>query len=120
MRVGPVEIARARTMRALGFPWRPRIGDWYVQHTGYCELVRSLEQAQQLGRNGDSFLPTWDDCRTWLAERGWGDPEMQDSQEAIGMWVRHEDGQLLRATGVSDLDCLYQVILTILLRTSRS
>ena len=115
MIVGPAEIARAKTMRALGFPWRPRVGDWYVSHTGYCELVRDYEHAQQLGKNGDAFLPTWADARSWLGNQGWCDPELRDVNTGVSLWIRHENGTLLKARGDSDLDCLYQIILKILL-----
>ncbi|HIA03622.1 MAG TPA: hypothetical protein EYN66_17240 [Myxococcales bacterium] len=45
---------------------------------------------------------------------GWGDPEFRDEDECVGIFVRHRNGDFLRARGVSDLDCLYQIILQIL------
>ena len=116
-RFGYQEVARAKTLKAVGFPWRPQVGDWFVNHVGYCELVTSLDQAESLGANGDVFLPSWADCRAWLTSRGWGHPEVTDDTDAdITMRVTHRSGRVIRVQGVSDLDCLYRVILTILLR----
>ena len=110
------EVARAKTMKAAGFSWRPRIGDWYVHHNGYCDFVRSFEQVEQIGLNGHVFLPTWSDCRGWLSRRGWGHPEVIDGGEGeVSMLVTHQDGALRRVTGISDLDCMYRIILQILL-----
>jgi hypothetical protein len=105
-------------MRAKGFPWRPRVGDWFVNHLGYCEFVASHEHASAIGGNGDAFLPNWNDCRHWLATRGWGDPEFRDEDGWVGMFITHRSGRLLQARGVSDLDCLYQIILQILFGVS--
>lgn len=117
MKFGAPEVARAKTMKAAGFQWRPRVGDWYVDHTGYCDLVRTYEQAQSIGRNGHAFLPSWDDCRAWLADRGWGCPEIiQDEPGRVSMMITHEKSEeIKRAVGASDLDCLYSVILMIIL-----
>jgi len=115
-RFGAPEVARAKTLKAVGFPWRPQIGDWFVNHVGYCELVKTFEQAQKLGKNGDVFLPNWEDCRGWLAARGWGHPELADDYSGdVRMLLTHSSGKILRVTGASDLDCLYRAILTILL-----
>lgn len=107
-------------MKAVGFPWRPRVGDWFMSHNGFCEIVRTHDQAQRLGENGDIFLPRWEDCRTWLASHGWGHPEVSDEDDGgVRMTLTHESGELVRANGDSDLDCLYQVILRLLLRRTR-
>ena len=116
MKFGSAEVARAKTLKAVGFPWRPRVGDWFIDHTGYCELVRTYEHAQRLGANGDVFLPSWDDCRHWLGQRGWSHPEVIHEEEyEITLLLTHRSGRTTRATGVSDLDCLYRIILSILL-----
>jgi hypothetical protein len=122
MKFGAAEVARAKTLRAVGFPWRPRVGDWYVDHRGYCGLVRTHEESQTIAHSvavqdsGHSFLPSWDDCREWLSVRGWGRPEIFDEAKGqIRMLVTHEDGRVMRATGDSDLDCLYRLILLLLL-----
>jgi len=115
MRFGLPEVARAKTMKAAGFPWRPRVGDWYVSHTGHCELVQTHDQALRLGGNGSVFLPTWEDCRSWLDRHGWRDPEVDDDDNGtIRLHVTHESGAVKRAVGHSDLDCLYRIILQLL------
>ena len=112
----PAEIARAKTMKALGFPWRPRLGDWFLDHSGYCALIRDHSEVSRYGNNGCVFLPRWDDCRAWLGARGWGQPEVEDEGDGeIWMRVSHADGRILRVCGVSDLDCLYQIILRLLI-----
>ena len=117
MRYGLPEVTRAKTMKAKGFPWRPRVGDWYVSHTGHCELVSSLDQVHRLSGNGSVFLPSWDDCRHWLSLYDWCDPELDDDNGgSVRMHVTHADGRVLRVVGVSDLDCLYRIILSILMR----
>jgi|GEM_PF-5343343 hypothetical protein len=102
-------------MKAAGFPWRPRVGDWYVSYTGHCDLVRTHDQALLLGGNGSVFLPTWEDCRSWLDRHGWRDPEVDDDHDGtIRLHVTHKSGVVKRAVGHSDLDCLYRIILQVL------
>jgi hypothetical protein len=107
----------------MGFPWRMAIGDWYVDPAGFCDLVRSAEDIARLGaprgRTGhDVFLPSWDDCRVWLGDRGWGHPEvMHDGESDVTMSITHTDGRMLKTTGVSDLDCLYRFILLVQMRS---
>lgn len=118
MRFGLAEVTRAKTLRRVGFPWNPRVGDWYVDQKGYCELVRDYDQAKRLVTNGDTFLPGWPDCRAWLADRHWANPEViVDEPGAVHLIVTHQETEeVIRVRGNSDLDCLYSVILTIMLR----
>jgi hypothetical protein len=107
-------------MKAVGFPWRPQVGDWYVSHTGHCEIIQTYEQAKQMGGNGDIFLPTWQDCRQWLLKHGWLHPEVDDDHFGqVRVHVTHESGRIERATGDTELDCLYGIILGLLFRTVR-
>lgn len=107
----------------MGFPWRPKVGDWYVDHLGFCELVRSIDDVERIAEDGARaapavFIPDWDDCRAWLSERGWGHPEvMVDADSEVTMAITHESGRRLRTTGVSDLDCLYRFILLVQMRS---
>ena len=121
MRFGPHEVARAKTLKAIGFPWRPKLGDWYVSHSGFCEMVRDFAEVGAVGRNGHAFLPVWSDCRDWLQDRGWRHPEVVlDEPGHVMMTLTHDDGRLLRSTGVSDLDCLYRMIMMLLLGSRRA
>ena len=130
MRFRREEVVRAKTLRKVGFPWRPKIGDWYVDPSGHCNLVRTVEEAEKVRPAADRevppvkapppnvFLPGWDDCRAWLAERGWGHPEVMHEDECeVTMLLSHDDGRSLKVTGASDLDCLYRLILMVQLRT---
>ncbi len=120
MRFGQPEVARAKTLKAIGFPWRPKVGDWFVDHHGFCDLVRTYEQTKTIGTNGHAFLPSWDDCRQWLGTHGWGHPEViSEGRGQVMLLVTHTDGRVQRATGDSDLDCLYRIILQLLLNASR-
>ncbi|MFT5435278.1 MAG: hypothetical protein ACI9OJ_005995 [Myxococcota bacterium] len=115
-RFGAPEVARAKTLKAVGFPWRPQVGDWFINHVGYCELVKTLDQAERLGSNGAVFLPNWEDCRAWLQRSDWGHPELMDESDGeVSMLLTHSSGRLIRVNGASDLDCLYRAILTIVL-----
>ena len=125
MKVGRHEVAVAKTLKAAGFPWRPRVGDWFIDHTGHCALVANYEQAQALGENGDVFLPTWCDCREWLATRGFLHPEVTDlpvdptdrhpDMNAVSMKISHANGRQLQVDGVSDLDAIYRLVLMVML-----
>ena len=125
MRVGRHEVAVAKTLRAAGFPWRPRVGDWFIDHTGHCALVQTYEQAQTLGDNGDVFLPSWGDCREWLSVRGFFHPEVKDlpldptdrhpDANSVAMTISHTSGRRLQVEGVSDLDAIYRLVLMVLL-----
>lgn len=118
MRFSSEEVSRARTLKAVGFPWRPKIGDWYVDHTGYCDLVRTPEDMSRAVRHGNIFLPSWDDCRSWLLDRGWGHPEvLHEDDTGVTLTLSHSSGPSLRMSGASDLDCLYRAILMVQLRS---
>lgn len=118
MRFGHAEISRARTLKATGLIWRPKLGDWYVDHTGYCHLVRTPEDLQRLGGNGDVYLPDWHACRAWLGERGWSHPEViHEDDDCVHLVLTHTSGTTLKATGVSDLDSLYRIMLMVQLST---
>ncbi len=118
MRFSHAEIARARTLKATGLVWRPKIGDWYVDHTGYCDIVRTVEDVQRLGRNGDVYLPDWQDCREWLFERGWSHPEViHEDAHGVSLVLTHRTGSSLKASGSSDLDSLYRIMLMVQLAT---
>ncbi len=119
MRFRAPEIARAKTMKAAGFPWRPSVGDWFVSHAGFCDLVRTLEEAERVGKNGHAFLPRFEDCRAWLGARGYTHFEMYEApaeDDLLRLVATNEAGEVLRAAGTSDLDCMYQAVLRLLVR----
>ncbi len=118
MHFGYAEVARARTLKATGLVWHPKVGDWYVDHTGFCDLVRSPDDATRLGRNGDVFLPSWQDGRAWLRARGWSHPEViHEDDGSVHLVLSHAGGATLKAVGVSELDSLYRIMLMVQLST---
>ena len=84
-----LEIEAARRLRQLGIPWEPRAGHYVFDETGSCSHASPFQEKVFFILNYDYFmrlvgglerfkqimlwLPTWEDLRQILRERGLSD-----------------------------------------------
>lgn len=116
MRYSRSEIEGARRIKALGFVWRPRIGDWYVTDDGFVGLVKGEGDALHAAARF-TFLPDWATCRQWLKEHGFSHPEFaRDEPEETRIEVMSDNAEIIVGTGASDLECLYAIMAAVLVR----
>lgn len=66
---------------------------------------------EQGGLNLDRFvwLPTWEQCRTFLKQRGFS-LQLRDHDQFVSLEVRRE-GEKMSAEGKTDLEALYAIVL---------
>ena len=114
MRFTREEIRLARHLRAIGLQWRPAIGDWYVSDDGFVSIVRGNGDGLHVGQT-HTWLPEWRKCREWLRERGYAHPEFPtDDSGSVRIEFMGEGGHILVGSGVTDLECVYSIMSTVL------
>jgi len=112
------EIDSAMHLRAAGLTWGPAPGHYVFDINGMVRagspfqagvfLINSTNTFESMvGGQEEMFenfawLPTWEDCRTWLEQEGVAD------ERIIEAW------QASRASGLTDRETLYLLILEIL------
>lgn len=118
MRFTESEIDRAMHLRAAGLTWGPEPGHYVFDITGMVRagspfqagvfLINSTNTFESMAGGQEemfenfAWLPTWENCRTWLREKGVTD------ERIMGVW------QAGRANGLTDRETLYTLILGIL------
>jgi hypothetical protein len=108
------EIAGARRLKALGLPWRPRVGDWYATDAGFVSFVRGEGDASHAAAH-HTWLPDWRDCREWLRDEDITHPEFAiDEQEEVRIEVIGPGGKNFVGLGATDLECLYGIMAQVL------
>jgi len=112
------EIDIAMRLRAAGFTWGPEPGQYVFDINGMVRagspfqagvfLINSTNTFEAMAGGQEEmyenfvWLPTWEECRSWLRERGMSDDDVMR---------RWKEGN---AAGVTDREALYQVILEII------
>jgi hypothetical protein len=128
--------------RAQHEEWPWQMGDWaclakeqpeesdivLVEHVweGLLEVRSSgaAPSAPLLRESADRFfpLPSWEQGRIWLRHRGWGFPYCTTDRMTITWFFepfQTDLDELLSAQGLTDLECLYTVMLQVSERESR-
>jgi hypothetical protein len=130
-------------LRARHEEWPWRIGDWacvaqeppdesqiylveYVWE-GLLEVRSPLAPPTEPPRRepADRFfpLPSWERGRAWLRSHGWGFPACTTDRMTITWFFepfQSDVDELLSAQGLTDLECLYAVMLQVAERESQS
>lgn len=118
MRFTEAEIDAAMRLRAAGLSWGPEPGQYVFDINGMIRagspfqagifLIDSTNAFESLAGGQDEmfenfvWLPTWEDCRAWLAERGVADERVFEAwRSGIG-------------NGLTDRQTLYQLIMDVL------
>ena len=112
------EVDTAMHLRAAGLSWGPAPGHYVFDINGMVRagspfqagifLINSTNTFVSMVGGEEEFfenfawLPTWEDCRTWLKQ------EQIPDERVGGAW---QDG---RSKGLTDRECLYTLILEIL------
>ena len=127
---------------ALHEEWAWHIGDWacvakeqpeegdicLVEHVweGLLEVrgTGAVPSAPALREPADRFfpLPSWEQGRAWLRQHGWGFPYCTTDRMTITWFFepfQTDLDELLSAQGLTDLECLYAVMLQVSERGSR-
>lgn len=118
MRFTESEIDIAMRLRAAGFAWGPEPGQYVFDINGMVRagspfqagvfLINSTNTFESMAGGQDEmfenfvWLPTWEECRAWLRERG------IDEERVMQAW---RDG---RAQALTDRESLYHLILAII------
>jgi hypothetical protein len=122
VRFTETEIDFAMRLRAAGFTWGPEPGQYVFDINGLVRAGSPFQAGVFLINSTNTFestaggqeemfenfvwLPTWEECRSWLKERGVDDETVMKSwKEGI-------------AAGVSDRQAMYQLILRVLERSA--
>lgn len=128
--------------RALNEEWPWHIGDWaclakeqpeesdiyLVEHVweGLLEVrpIGAAPSALPLREPAERFfpLPSWERGRTWLRTHGWGFPYCTTDRMTITWFFepfQTDLDELLSVQGLTDLECLYAVMLQVSERESR-
>jgi len=115
VRFTETEIDFAMRLRAAGFAWGPEPGQYVFDINGVVRagspfqagvflidstnVFESMAGGQEEMFENFVWLPTWEECRAWLKERG------VDDDTVMRSW---KDGI---AAGISDRQAMYQLIL---------
>ena len=118
MRFTEAEIDKAMHLRAAGLPWGPEPGQYVFDINGMVRAGSPFQAGIHLIHSANSFealaggqeglfenfvwLPTWEDCRRWLTEKGVSDDDIMTA------W------QQGTSSGQTDREALYAVMLDIL------
>lgn len=118
MRFTESEIDSAMRLRAAGFTWGPEPGQYVFDINGMVRagspfqagvfLINSTNTFESMAGGQEEmfenfvWLPTWEECRAWLRERG------IDEERVLEAW---KEG---RAAGLTDRQALYNLILRLL------
>ncbi len=118
MRFKESEIDNAMHLRAGGLAWGPEPGHYVFDINGVVRagspfqagifLIHSTNTFEAMVGGQDEmfenfvWLPTWEDCRTWLKEK-----EVSD-ERVLAAWKRGCDA------GLSDREALYALIAKVL------
>jgi hypothetical protein len=105
-------------LRAAGFTWGPEPGQYVFDINGMVRagspfqagvfLINSTNTFESMAGGQEEmfenfvWLPTWEECRAWLRERG------IDEERVLEAW---KEG---RAAGLTDRQALYNLILRLL------
>jgi hypothetical protein len=112
------EIDHAMRLRAAGLSWGPEPGHYVFDINGVVRagspfqagifLIHSTNTFESMVGGQDEmfenfvWLPTWEDCRTWLKEKGLSDERVNEA------WKRGNDA------GLTDRESLYALISEVL------
>lgn len=118
MRFTESEIDIAMRLRAAGLSWGPEPGQYVFDINGMVRagspfqagvfLITSTNTFEAMAGGQDemfenfAWLPTWEECRTWLREKG------IDDKRVLRGW---QDGC---EDGMTDREALYKIILEVL------
>ncbi len=118
MRFKESEIDNAMRLRAAGLSWGPEPGHYVFDINGVVRagspfqagifLIHSTNTFESMVGGQDEmfenfvWLPTWEDCRMWLNEKGISDDRVMRA------WERG------RAQGLTDREALYALISEVL------
>jgi hypothetical protein len=128
--------------RALNEEWPWQMGDWAClakEQPGESDLhlveyvwdglleVRAIDGAPAdppRRQPAERFfpLPSWEQGRTWLRNHGWGSPSCTTDGMTITWFFepfQTDLDELLSAQGLTDLECLYAVMLQVSAQESR-
>ncbi len=121
MRFKESEIDNAMRLRAAGLTWGPQPGHYVFDINGVVRagspfqagifLINSANTFEVMAGGQDEmfenfvWLPTWEDCRVWLRERGTSDEHVLDAWKT-GM-----------GKGLTDREAMYDLMLKILERS---
>jgi hypothetical protein len=129
-------------LRARNEEWHWQVGDWACvikepPEEGDIRLVvevwegllslcppAALAADAPLWENAARFfpLPSWERGRAWLRSHGWGFPHCTTDGMTITWFFepfQTDLDELLSAQGLTDLECLYTVMLQVTARESR-
>lgn len=118
MRFTESEIDKAMRLRAAGLPWGPEPGQYVFDINGMVRagspfqagifLINSANTFEAMAGGQDelfenfAWLPTWEDCRAWLREKGVSNGRVAEAwKQAI-------------AEGLTDREALYALMLEVL------
>lgn len=118
MRFTESEIDTAMRLRAAGLSWGPEPGQYVFDINGMVRagspfqagvfLINSTNAFEAMAGGQDEmfenfvWLPTWEECRAWLGEKG------VDDKRVLRGW---QDGC---ENGMTDREALYKIILEVL------
>lgn len=118
MRFSESEIDTAMRLRAAGLAWGPAPGQYVFDINGMVRagspfqagvfLINSTNAFESMAGGQEEmfenfvWLPTWEECRSWLREKG------VDDDRVMRAW---RDGQ---ERNLSDRETLYGLILNVL------
>ena len=118
MRFTESEIDCAMRLRAAGLPWGPEPGQYVFDINGMMRAGSPFQAGVFLINSANTFestaggqeamfenfvwLPTWEDCRVWLRERGASDERVLDTLRKGAQ------------NGCTDREALYALMLEIL------
>lgn len=118
MRFTESEINMATRLRSSGLTWGPEPGHYVFDVNGMIRAGSPFQAGIYLIHSANTFesmvggqdellenfvwLPTWENCRSWLTERGVG-PDAVYKAWKVGS-----------ADGMTDRECLYKLILEVL------
>lgn len=118
MRFTESEIDAAMRLRAAGLAWGPGPGQYVFDINGVVRsgspfqagifLINSANTFEATAGGQDEmfenfvWLPTWEDCRTWLRKKGMSDKRVLDAWETG------------TEKGLTDCEVLYDLMLKIL------
>jgi hypothetical protein len=128
--------------QALHEEWLWQIGDWAClakdlpEESDICLIEYAWEGLLEvrpttgfpsdppLRESADRFfpLPSWERGRAWLRQHGWGFPYCTTDRMKITWFLepfQADLDELLSAQGLTDLECLYAVMLQVSERESR-